>query len=52
MSKIFYKERKESLNQALDSINIEKTIILNAEESILDLKSRALEEIIQYKDKE
>jgi len=52
MSKIFYKERKDSLNQALDTINIEKTIILNAEESILDLKSRALEEIINYKNKE
>ena len=32
--------------------NIEKTILFNAEEPILDLKSRALEEIISYKDKE
>ena len=52
MSKIFYKERKESLNQALDSINIQKTIILNAEETIIDLKSIALEEIINSKNKE
>ena len=52
MSKIFYKERKESLKQALDSINIEKTILLNAEETIIDLKSIALEEIINSKNKE
>ena len=52
MYKIFYKKRKASLNEALDLINIEKTILFNAEESILDLKSRALEEIFNYKNKE
>ena len=52
LKSIFYEERKASLNEALDTINIEKTIFLNAEESILYLKSKALEEIINYKNKE
>ena len=46
MSKFFYKKRKASLESALECINIEKKITLNAEKSILDLKSAVLEEII------
>ena len=51
MSKIFYEKRKASLQSALKSINIEKTITLNAEESILDLKSKVLKEIINIENK-
>ena len=46
MSKIFYDKRRSSLNSALDSIDIEETLILNAEQSIIDLKSKSLKEII------
>ena len=46
MSKIFYEKRRSSLNSALDSIDIEETLILNAEQSIIDLKSKSLKEII------
>ena len=52
MSRIFYEKRKASLNSALNSINIEKKIILNAERSIYDLKSNALYEIINIKNNE
>ena len=46
MSKIFYDKRRSSLNSALNSIDIEETLILNAEQSIIDLKSKSLKEII------
>jgi len=52
MSKIFYEKRKSSLDSALESINIEKTIILNAEKSIFDLKSKVFEEIFNIENKE
>ena len=51
MSKYFYEKRKDSLDNALDSVNIEKTIILNADKSIPDLKSIVLEEIINLENK-
>ena len=46
MSKIFYEKRKSSLNSALNTLNIEKTIILKSGQSIIDLRSKALKEII------
>ena len=51
MSKIFYDKRRSSLNSALDSLDIEEILILNAEQSIIDLKSKSLKEIISRENK-
>ena len=51
MSNIFYDKRKASLDSALDSINIEDLLILNADETIINLKSKVLKEIIKSGDK-
>jgi hypothetical protein len=51
MSKVFYEKRRSSLESALDSINIEESLILNADQSIINLKSMALKEIINSKNK-
>ena len=51
MSKVFYEKRRSSLDSALNSINIEESLILNADQSIINLISKALKEIINSENK-